>query len=64
MTDRQPETQPVRKVRVSPSLPPPGCPEYWATHVRISDCDDDPTFREACADLDAWLRERDPLSFR
>lgn len=57
MTDITPETAAVRKVRVSPSQPPPGNLEYWQTHIQVVDCDDDPTFEECEDDLDAWIQK-------
>jgi hypothetical protein len=58
MTDKHPETAPIRKVRVSTSCPPTGNPEYWGTHVPISCDGDDPTFDEAEEGLDEWIAKR------
>jgi hypothetical protein len=58
MTHHYPETSPVRKVRVSLSLPPTGDPEYWANHVQVCYQDEDPTFDECEESLDEWMNSR------
>lgn len=58
MTDKHPETSPLRKVRVSPSLPPTGNPDYWKTHVSVCYEDDDPTFDECEEVLDDWIAKQ------
>ena len=54
MTERQPETQPLRKIRSSPTLPP-GESHYWETHVVVCGPDDDACFAECADSLDAWI---------
>ena len=58
MTSSDPETAPFRKIRVQPSLPPSGDPDYRRTHVVIRGPDEDTTFDEAEEELDAWIARK------
>ena len=65
MTSSDPETAPFRKIRVQPSLPPSGDPDYRRTHVVIRGPSEDETFDEAEEELDAWIaRKRASLTPR